>query len=237
MNTTNNYHSEEQYDNGYGASISCNAMTYGHKQNKFEVALIDSNRDIMTSTCPQRFNGGNPICGWLAFEAVADVTRTIMRLPHANSEPNKPLLTSSFMRGCRLNEGQMRASPKLTHNSGWYNAAGHKIGWGDLDEADLAVLAERMPVNSVIFILGEQDSFWNFVTRLGMIGDTCQTSPDEKRPGIDYMLEKATMVLIGGKRYDVYWASLITPDLPKHVISRDTLRELTAGLLYQPAAV
>lgn len=234
----NNYHDEEQYDNGYGASISCNPLTYGHKSGKFEVALLDANGEIMTADCPQRFNGGNPICGWLSFAGVANVVATIQRLPHQASDPGKPMLTRSFMAGCGFRDGQMRGSPKLTHNSGWYNAAGQKIGWGDLDEKDADILAEKMPLQSVLFVLGEGDSFWKFVTHNpGTIGDMCQTSADEPHPGIDYVLDKACMVFIGGRRYDIYWAPAITPDLPKHVISRDKMQELVKELIYQSTRV
>jgi hypothetical protein len=88
-----------------------------------------------------------------------------------------------------LRTGQLRAK-RLCHNVGWYNKLGEKLGWGDLDSADFEKIQKVIPENEWFLILSEQDSFWNFVTKLGIIGSMCETSQTEQSPGIEYVLDR-----------------------------------------------
>ena len=47
----------------------------------------------------------------------------------------------------------------------------------------------------LFIILGESDSFWNFVTRPGLIGSMAQTKPTVEAPGVDYVAEHAMYVI------------------------------------------
>jgi hypothetical protein len=99
-----------------------------------------------------------------------------------------------------LFNGQMRGGPKkLTHNSGWYNRKGQKLGWGDLSADDFKRIAGGLKKGELFVILGERDSFWNFVTAYGNVGANCTTSPEEKAPGRDYIAEKAMYVIAPGR--------------------------------------
>ena len=127
--------------------------------------------------------------------------------------------------GLRL--GQMRGRPdKLTHNSGWYNRAGEKIGWGDLGKRDMAAILATLPAGEAFIILSEQASFWKFVTRVGMIGDLCSTTADAENPGIEYVMENAMMCVKAGR---VIYVGDFTPEsnswLEKNKIG-DVLPEL-----------
>lgn len=223
-----NYARDIMFDNGYGVSISCNELTGGFSRGLFEIALLDGNGDIIHD---HPLMGHNGVIGWLDFENVVDVLNQIKALPAVNNGA----LTGSFMQahGCR--EGQMRGIGHRVHNGGWYNAAGQKIGWGDLDDKDLERLAENMPRNGVLFILGEHDSFWKFVTyNPGICGDLCQTSADEKTPGTDYMLDKAMIVIVADRWYWVDRWGYDTAKNDQHAISEEKMRELVTPLLCQP---
>lgn len=221
------YTREIRFDNGYGASIVSHAGSYGGPKGLFEIAVLDTDGNIIND---HPITGGNGVIGWLDFENVVDVLNQIKALPAASSG----VLTASFMEahGCR--EGQMRGTGHRVHNGGWYNAAGQKIGWGDLEDKDLERLADNMPRNGVLFILGEQDSFWKFVTyNPGIIGDLCETSADEKSPGLDYMLDKAMIVIVANRWYWVdRWGYSTAKDDPR-AISADQMRELVTPLLCQ----
>ena len=61
--------------------------------------------------------------------------------------------------------GQMRGGDaKMTHNSGWYNKSGEKLGFGDLSVKDFKKISKELEKDELFIILGESDSFWNFVT-------------------------------------------------------------------------
>lgn len=99
---------------------------------------------------------------------------------------------------------QMRGGPNgVTHNSGWYNRQGEKLGWGDLDANDFQRISRELQDGEFFVILSESDSFWNFVTRLGAIGSMCETRPDVNAPGPDYVAEKALYVIVPGAVYVV----------------------------------
>jgi hypothetical protein len=91
--------------------------------------------------------------------------------------------------------GQMRGRDRIGHNSGWYNEAGEKLGWGDLSVADIRRISREIEPGELFIILGEQDSFWNFVTHYGAIGSMCRTKPEAESPGVEYVAEKCCLIV------------------------------------------
>lgn len=89
-----------------------------------------------------------------------------------------------------LSAGQMRCNYKVTHNSGWYNASGEKLGWGDLSSEDMTRIKENLDPNQVFIVLGEHDSFWNFVDHVGAIGSMSSITQDAETPGRNYVEQK-----------------------------------------------
>lgn len=89
-----------------------------------------------------------------------------------------------------LHDGQIRGQD-FCHNAGWYDKHGNKFGWGDLSLKDFREIQKKLPENEVFIILGERDSFWNFVTAVnGPIGRMAEVSDEEKNPGLDYVCNK-----------------------------------------------
>jgi hypothetical protein len=90
-----------------------------------------------------------------------------------------------------LHSGQMRAGQgKMTHNSGWYNAAGEKLGWGDLSAEDFGRIRALLEPGQAFIVLPEHESFWSFVTEhKGHLGSHCPTSADAEAPGLEYIQE------------------------------------------------
>lgn len=88
------------------------------------------------------------------------------------------------------------------HNAGWYNKLGEKLGYGDLSVNDVKRIAAELEEGELFITMGEQDSFWKFVTfNPGTIGAHCATSPEEQAPGQKYVAEKAVYVITKGKIY------------------------------------
>jgi hypothetical protein len=71
----NNYHQVFKFDNGYGASVVCNAMSYGSSEGLFEVAVLDKNGNIAYDTpiTPD-------VVGYCSFADVADILNKIKEL-------------------------------------------------------------------------------------------------------------------------------------------------------------
>ncbi len=126
-----------------------------------------------------------------------------------------------------LRTGQMRCgyeSPRA-HNGGWYNQAGEKLGWGDLRPDDFKRIQQLLEPGQMFLVLGEHDSFWNFVSRASVIGSMATTTPDMDAPGAEYVAEKAWYV--------------ITPEFVRHIneygnprddeMSRDEAKKLILG--------
>lgn len=102
-----------------------------------------------------------------------------------------------------ITTGQMRGG-ELIHNGGWYDASGKKIGWGDMVGDDLRKIASELKEDEKFIVLGEQDSFWNFVRRPGIIGAMADVdTPSEQDPGMNYIREHARWIVIPGKIYCV----------------------------------
>lgn len=116
------------------------------------------------------------------------------------------MLTKEWLENLGFRIGQMRGymAKKVGHNCGWYNKDGVKIGWGDLSRDDLDKVAAALPVGEILVVLGEHTSFWNFVTRVGVIGDMCEKTASEAAPGVDYIAEHAVFVVMPGEWRTVY---------------------------------
>lgn len=90
--------------------------------------------------------------------------------------------------------GQYRFN-EICHNAGWYNANGEKLGFGDLSDDDFKRIAENIPDGEAFIVLGERDSFWNFVDKPGIIGALCRTKPEHDAPGIKYVISCAKYII------------------------------------------
>ncbi|MBU6427357.1 hypothetical protein KGQ27_03975 [Patescibacteria group bacterium] len=93
-----------------------------------------------------------------------------------------------------LSCGQMRGE-QIVHNGGWYNKAGEKLGWGDLGPRDFLRVSNEMDDGDLFIVLPEQASFWNFVTRPGIVGGMSAVKPDVNAPGVDYVAENARYII------------------------------------------
>lgn len=96
--------------------------------------------------------------------------------------------------------GQMRAN-QFTHNSGWYNKFGQKLGFGDLSAKDIKTISKEIPEDELFYVLSETDSFWNFVTKISIIGSLSTTDPKEQEPGIEYVEEHFIYLITRNKIY------------------------------------
>lgn len=98
--------------------------------------------------------------------------------------------------------GQMRTNDFI-HNGGWYNAAGEKIGWGDLSPSDFLRITKELVDGETFIILSETDSYWSFVKEVSpmLLAWDNTVDPTEACPGITYVLNKAMMMLRHGKCY------------------------------------
>ena len=94
--------------------------------------------------------------------------------------------------------GQMRGT-SVSHNGGWYNQLGEKLGWGDLSQKDLEKISKGLKPGEAFIVLGEHESFWNFVTRFGPIGAMCEKTLEESAPGIDYVADHARFAIFPGE--------------------------------------
>lgn len=103
---------------------------------------------------------------------------------------------TSRMFGLRC--GQMRYEGKLTHNSGWYNAAGEKLGWGDLSASDVVCLIAELPEGEVFYILPERASYWEV-----------PSGSDPMAPGVAYVREHAMLVV---RRHTIYYINEFNTD-------------------------
>jgi hypothetical protein len=99
--------------------------------------------------------------------------------------------------------GQMRGGPgKITHNSGWYNLDGEKLGWGDLSDSDFKNIQAQLESDQKFVVLSEQDSYWNFVKMSGSVEAMTSTiNPAEKHPGREYLIEHARFVITPSGMY------------------------------------
>ncbi len=81
-------------------------------------------------------------------------------------------------------EGQDKSGPnQIEHNAGLYNLNGKKIGWGDINAADIDLFVKSLP--EPLLILDENASYWKFVTVLGQK----EMSETKKGPGSTVILD------------------------------------------------
>lgn len=100
--------------------------------------------------------------------------------------------------------GQMHSEGKVTHNSGWYNKKGEKLGWGDLSADDFRRISIELDESEVFLVLSERDSFWNFiVTSPGPTHQSSDTRPESEAPGIDYVMAHAVYIVVRNGLYYV----------------------------------
>lgn len=71
----NDYQKKFQFNNGYGASVVCNTMSYGNNKGLFEVAVLKN--DKITYDTPIT----GDVVGFLDFAGVADILDRIQKLP------------------------------------------------------------------------------------------------------------------------------------------------------------
>ena len=101
--------------------------------------------------------------------------------------------------------GQFRGpSTRMAKNNGWYNKAGEKLGWGDLSATDFQQISGELEDDELFIILGEQDSFWNFVTKGGNIGAQAVTKPDVEAPGVEYVANRCRFIIAKGCAYTIH---------------------------------
>lgn len=96
-----------------------------------------------------------------------------------------------------LHCGQMcGGSDKITHNSGWYNTQGEKLGFGDLSVKDFLKISQEIDPDEVFIILSESKSYW----------DLKDSQSITEAPGVGYVTENAMHAITRGRimRVDHY---------------------------------
>lgn len=96
---------------------------------------------------------------------------------------------------------QLRDYPRLAHNGGWYNAAGQKIGWGDLGPEDIGRIAAEIPPGELFIILGEKESHWAFHRQAPLAH--AMVNITEQAPGQDYVARHAHFIITAQNCYAV----------------------------------
>lgn len=69
-----------------------------------------------------------------------------------------------------LREGQIEDAGRVIKDAGWYSAVGVKLGYGDLNSAQIARIAKELQPDEMFVALNEEDSFWKHVKTPGIIG-------------------------------------------------------------------
>lgn len=129
--------------------------------------------------------------------------------------------------------GQMRADD-FVHNGGWYNKLGERLGFGDLSHDDFRKISEELNKDELFIVLGESDSFWNFVDHNpGLIGSMCGVKPTAEAPGVDYIADKCAYIIgknqlffvdrYGTRTEESFWSG---NRLEFKVLSRVAVREM-----------
>lgn len=132
----------------------------------------------------------------------------------------------------------------VTHNSGWYNKAGQRLGWGDLDVDDFENIALGLEDDELFILLSERDTFWN--ERLERLaGGKPGKRLDQEAPGVDYVAEHARFIIApcevyavirSGERQDGDALNLSsrfnrTKTLPAKYVRSESVKLLMAGAL------
>jgi hypothetical protein len=109
-----------------------------------------------------------------------------------------------------LRTGQMRdglgEEQRLIKNAGWYNADGHKLGWGDIGPQDIKSISSGLDDDEIFVVLTEHASFHKFVEQydgLSGIGSLAKVdSTAEYLPSRAYVAGKAVLALMAGVMID-----------------------------------
>ena len=138
------------------------------------------------------------------------------------------MLSKQSLPTLKLREGSM-AVPSMVHNGGWYNSKGDKLGWGDLGPRHFKSIQKGLQPGELLIVLGEHDSFWNFVTHTAIVGALCATDPKEQNPGVQYLVEKARWCI---SKDAFYWVSHTESgewnDISYKPLNRETLAKMLA---------
>lgn len=81
-----------------------------------------------------------------------------------------------------LNE-QRRANG-IINAAGWFNAAGERLGSGDLSLKDMDNISKHISVNDLFFVLTEADSDWNIPSGV-----------DRTEPWLEYIVKNAAWII------------------------------------------
>jgi len=168
--------------------------------------------------------------------------RLIKDLYGLREEPLLKLSPFERRRGLfNLKTGQLRSSrDKFSHNHGWYNCFGQKIGWGDLADFDVKEIINGLEDDEIFITVGERESYWDFVSfnktvnekqRMFPIGvadyaniDVTYVDPTEADPGINYVAANARWIFEKGVVYSLFPPSSgMIGDIP---IQEITVKEL-----------
>lgn len=101
--------------------------------------------------------------------------------------------------------GQLRSSyEKITHNGGWYNTEGEKLGCGDLSTEDLNRIRAILEPSQTFIVLSEDDSFWAHIDRhRGSLGPQCESDADELTPGPTFVQKYMSHLVTSDGIYSV----------------------------------
>ena len=92
-----------------------------------------------------------------------------------------------------LSYGQIHFSEESIYkNAGWYNKSCKRIGCGDLSADDFRRISDELEDGEMFIVLGEVRSLSAMKAQLV-----------ENNPGVDYVAEHATYVIIPGQMYVV----------------------------------
>lgn len=146
--------------------------------------------------------------------------------------------------GLRCGQGR-GGDTKIGHNNGWYNRAGEKLGWGDLSAEDLQRISSELEDGELFIVLSEQDSFWNFVTHVGIVGSACATKPEVEAPGVEFVATRCRYIVAQHQIYFVDdedylpWRRKdhVVGGVPIKVLTRDEAKQFIAtGTLPTPTS-
>ncbi len=131
-----------------------------------------------------------------------------------------------------LRQGQCRSND-FVHNGGWYNKQGEKLGWGDLEPADILRIRNQLEDDEMFVVLPEGASFWAFGKDVGsrcLAGGVDATHLEQYAPGVDYMVENAKYVIARHKIYDLrdFWEveTYVDEGLQFHTLTPDKFKEM-----------
>jgi len=103
----------------------------------------------------------------------------------------------------QIRDGNDSQNPRLRKNTGWYNAHGQKLGWGDLSSADCARISAELLAGELFIILGERESFWDFVTDRNEMDAHLGKALVMESPGTKYVGDHALFLIETGHVYEV----------------------------------